>query len=516
MINLFSRFFAAPAAKKTIRNEIATIGDGRDVTRGYIQSGYPLQPQDDILNTRSYQNKTGYDLFRDLLTDWAVFSTLQQRRLAMVSAETEVIPGGTKRADKNAARFIEETLQQISFDRLCNGMHYGIYYGFGVGENLYGMDGNNVILERIKVRDRRRFVFDDAMQLRLLTSADSTQGEQLPDKKFWVFSTGADHDDDPYGIGLAHWLYWPVFFKRNGVKFWLIGNEKYASPTAMGFFPPGTSLVDQKKLLSALKAIQTDAAIILPEGIKAELMEASRSGSADHHQLCQYMDHAIQKIILSQNAPADSTSSKMNVSSQEPPTWQRLVKSDADLICESFNQSAVKWLVEWNFPGAALPRVYRRTEPPADIAQRSEIQRRIFDMGYRPTLQQIQDEYDGEWEVVPDASAPPALPGPETGLPPAATEQNPEQPAFAEPRQFTPTQQEIEDIGDAAMVESGQPLDPDLLRDAIFGAKDERDLRERLLVVWEKGLNASFTETLEKAAFAARIIGYVSAEERRS
>ena len=82
---------------------------------------------------------------------------------------------------------------------------------------------------------------------------------------------------------------------------------------------------------------------------------------------------------------------------------------------------------------------------------------------------------------------------------------------------FTQTQQEIEDLGDALLEEApANPLETDRLRDAIMGAKDADDLRERLLVIWEGGTAKAFTDTLEKAAFMARVIGYVSADEGRS
>jgi anthranilate/para-aminobenzoate synthase component I len=71
-------------------------------------------------------------------------------------------------------------------------------------------------------------------------------------------------------------------------------------------------------------------------------------------------------------------------------------------------------------------------------------------------------------------------------------------------------------VADSLDAAPANPLDPALLRDAIIGATDEADLRERLAVVWEGGPDAEFVETLEKAAFMARVIGYVSAEERRS
>lgn len=393
------------AALAPVRQEIASTADGRDITRGYVRPDLRLSPQDTILNTATYRNLAGYDLFQDLLTDWTVFSALQQRRLATVAAETEVIPGSDKRADKSAAAFIEQTLKHVKWDHISALMHFGIYYGLGVAECMWTTDGAQIIPEAIKVRDRRRFCYDGAMRLRLMTATNAQPGELLPERKFWAFRTGADHDDDPYGIGLAHWLYWPVTFKRASIKFRLIAAEKFGSPTAVGFFPPGTSVDDQTKLLATLGKIRTEAALIAPDGTTISLLEAQRAAGSDYEELCHYLDQAINRVILSQLAATDSTASKLNVSSEEPATWQRLIKADADLICESFNQTVVRWLCDWNFPGAAYPQIWRRTEPGDDLAQRSEIEERIYKVGYRPTLAQIQNEYDGEWEPVPTTAS---------------------------------------------------------------------------------------------------------------
>ncbi|MEB4492751.1 DUF935 family protein, partial [Pasteurella multocida] len=75
--------------------------------------------------------------------------------------------------------------------------------------------------------------------------------------------TGSDHDDEPYGIGLAHWLYWASLFKRNGVKFWLIFLEKFGMPTALGRYSKNASPTDQDKLLEAIYSIQSDSGIIV-------------------------------------------------------------------------------------------------------------------------------------------------------------------------------------------------------------------------------------------------------------
>ena len=47
---------------------------------------------------------------------------------------------------------------------------------------------------------------------------------------------------------------------------------------------------------------------------------------------------------------------------------QELIKADADLLCESFNRGPARWLTEWNYPGAASPRVFRLTEPEEDLS----------------------------------------------------------------------------------------------------------------------------------------------------
>lgn len=389
-------FAETPSAKPEMR-EVATTLDGRDITRGWLTDSMALPPQDPLLD------KLGggkYDLYREVLSDWQVRSTFQQRQLALTACEWTVEAGGDKRADKNAAAWLEEMLKHVGFDDATQGMHFGVYYGFATSELLYARDGSTIALDAIKVRDRRRFSFLPSGELRLLTLQDATRGEALPERKFWTFATGADHDDEPYGMGLAHWLYWPVQFKRGNIKFWLIAAEKFGSPTAVGWFPPGTSSEDRARLLAALKAIQLDAGVILPEGMKAELLEAKRASGLDYERLCIYMDQAIAKINLGQVMTSEAVGGQYKAEVQAD-VKRELVKADADLLCESFNRGPVRWLCDWNFPGAVYPRVFRQTEPADDLNGRADRERKLFEVGYRPTLEEVKETYGGEWETVP-------------------------------------------------------------------------------------------------------------------
>ncbi len=394
-------------------SQIATTLDGRDITRGYL--GPLLIPQDRVLLS------VGGNLmfYEEVLTDDQVASTFQQRQLALVSVPWEVTPGGTSRQDKKAADFLSAQLESIGFDNLTKKMLYGMFYGYSVGECLYARDGAQVVLDGIKVRKSRRFRFAPDESLRLLTMQNMWDGEVLPPRKFWTYQCGADNDDEPYGLGLAHWLYWPVFFKKNGVTLWLKYLDKFAQPTTVGKYPRGTSQPEINTLLQALQAINTDTGIAVPTGVTLELLEAARSGTGDYATIYDRMNQAIAKVVLGQMMTSEAVGGH-NKADVQMQVRQDLVKADADMICSSFMRGPGKWLTEWNFPGAATPRLRRIIEEPEDLKARAERDASLYSMGYRPKLRYVQDTYGGEWE---DVGAP------KPGAPEAP---KPDNPAFAE------------------------------------------------------------------------------------
>ncbi len=376
--------------------EIATTGDGRDITREL--SGKLFEPADKVLKSKG----GNYEVYEDILRDDQVQSCFQQRRLAVISREWEVQPGDDTPQAQVAAEWLKATLERIGWDNVCDKMLYGVFYGYAVGELLYQPGEMAVELVGIKVRKQRRFKFGIDGLPKLITK-DAKDGEDLPPAKFWHFATGADNDDELYGQGLGHWLYWLVFFKRNGIKSWLKFLQLFAQPTRKGTYQPGATDEEKKRLLQALAAMGEDSGIILPEGMMVELIEAARSGTADYAVLQERMDAGIAKVILSQTMTTDSGSSyaQANV---HAGVKQEVVKADADLVCDSFNQGPVKWLMDWNFPGVAYPKVWRRIEDEPDLlpqAQRDEI---IAKLGFAPNQQYIQETYGDGFATPEDES----------------------------------------------------------------------------------------------------------------
>ncbi len=479
--------------------EIAVSNDLRDITLGWTGRMRPMQ--DSVLAARG----GGLEIYEETLRDWQCYSAFQQRRRAVVSKEWDVAPGAGDRLSVMAAESLKAQLDAISFDAASDMMLFGLWYGYAVSECMWTQDGREAVLDRIKVRKARRFRYDMDGNLRLLTRADMIEGEFMPPRKFWTFRTGADNDDDPYGLGLGHYCYWPVWLKRNGYRFWTLFLDKFGMPTGVGTYPPGASREDQVKLLGAIAAIQSSSGIIIPEGMAIQLLEAQRSGSSGNDGFVDRMDAAIAKVILSQTMTTDNGSSRSQ-SETHMDVREEVVKGDADLVCNSFNQGPAKWLTDWNYPGAVPPRVWRDIEPPEDLDALAERDAKIYALGFEPDEDYIRKTYGEGW-TRRQATAPSVLPG-LPGNPRARAEAAP---AFAE-RRLDPAAALALQTGREAAAAIGEMIDE--IREILATSADFAEFEQRMLLAHPGMPAEKLAAVLRDAMTAADLTGRADQEER--
>jgi phage gp29-like protein len=482
--------------------EIATTADGMDITRGY--TGPLLIPSDKVL-----RNRGGGDLaiYEQVLSEPQVAACFQQRRLAVTSAEWRVEAASDRRADKKAAEHVRTQLQRVGFDKRTDLMLFGVFYGYAVAEMLYDVvDGGLIGWKAIKVRNRRRFRFKPDGELRMLTVHDMLEGVELPKEKFWQFATGADHDDEPYGLGLGHWCYWPALFKRNGIKFWLTFIEKFAAPTGVGKYDEGATVEERAKLLRAVRAIQTDSGIIMPKSMEVDLLEAARSGSVDYRSLHDTMDATLAKVILGQTASSQGTPGKLGNDELQGDVRADIVKADADLVCESLNLGPVRWLTRWNFPDADPPRVYRVLEEPEDLSQVAERDSKIHAMGFKPTLAYVIETYGGEWT---EKAPPPELGGPiDPSTPPGAPAAE-----FAAGDGGDPPELMVPQLDKRASREASKWVEQ--IRALVDSAESWDDVRDGLAKLIPDMTLDDYAEALGEAMAAAELAGRYEVSEGR-
>lgn len=497
--------------------EIATSRDGRDITRGWLTE-LMHAPIDDVIVVE--RGGGDYQVYADVLRDDRVRTGINQRIYGVIAKPWEVTPGGERPIDIEAAAFIKQQIGGIQFDRFTMKMLYGAFYGFSVGEAMLAKNGAQIVLDKtrggIKVRNRRRFAFDGNGDLRLKTLNNTMPGELMPDRKFIVATFGADHDDAPYGLGLAHYLYWLVWLKRNVTRFWAFYLDKFSSPTALGKYPTGTDKPDQQKLLDALRAIQRDSAVVVPAGMEVILLEALKSSAADHKCFIDQMNEAILMVCLGQTATAQGTAGKLGGDTEREAVKDAILKADSDMLSEQVNRTIVTWLCEWNFPGAVPPTVYR-VFLDEDLNARIDRDVKISGMGFKPTLKYIQETYGGDWEE--RESPPNDPPVGADGIRPktttattAKTDGN-----FAEPDENntdpTSSDSQTDILADHSAAAGKKVLDK--VRDLVDNAESLEQLRDDLLAAYGDLDSSQLVNVMELAFIAADLSGRYDVQEEK-
>ena len=482
--------------KKPEMAEIASSNDGRDITRGWLDKLMQAPIDDKIVTERGGGD---FKIYEEVLRDDRVRTGVNQRIYGVIAKPWEVMPGGKRAADKAAADFISKQIAKLEFDKITLQMLHGTFYGFSVAEAMWGQDGSRVVIDDIRVRNRRRFAFDGEGALRLKTFNNSMPGELMPDKKFWVTVFGADHHDAPYGLGLAHYLYWLVWLKRNVTRFWAVYLEKFGTPTALGKYHNSATEEEQKRLLAALRAIQRDAAVVIPENMEATLLEALRASAADHKDFVNQINDAILMVCLGQTATATGTAGKLGGETEREAVKDAILKADSDMLSERFNRTIVKWLTEWNFPGATPPTVYRVFSD-EDLDTRIDRDTKIASMGFRPTLKYIQETYGGEWVEVNSKPEDDGKNPRQSG----GSDNNGDSAGFAEgdEPEHDPTSVDSQtDILAAESARAGAVI-MDKIQEIVGKADTLEQLRDQLLAAYGD-LDSSQLESVMQLAFAA-------------
>lgn len=403
------------APQKPVTDEIASIGK-KDITYGFV--GNILINPDNVLATEGGYGSLALEIYEDLERDSHVFSEMQKRKNAVSGREWQITPASDASVDVEIAEWIKQCFLALPFGNTIKSMLDAKLKGFSVGEVMWKIgDDGEVCIKEIIGRDQRRFVFDIDRRLRLLTPSQMVDGEEVPDRKFIVLSSGSKIGN-PYGSGLGARLYWPVWFKKNGVRFWAIFLEKFGSPTAVGKYPPGTPKPQQEQLLDAIEAIQQETAVKIPDNMIIELLEAQRAGSIDSYERwLTYWDTAITLVILGETlttSVGDSGSRALGEVHNE--VRLDLVKDDADEISECLNTQLIPWMVDYNFAGVKVyPKFWIRTEPEKDLSKLAERDERLVRMGLPIGEKYFYDTYNipepAEGERVVVAPAPAGFPG---------------------------------------------------------------------------------------------------------
>ena len=376
--------------------------------------GFQMSSQDRVLRYET-GSKDPRVFYRELEQDDRVFAVLQKRYTNVLNGDVVIEPGkrrgmSSTRADKKAADMVNEQIKNMGNTRVGNvennaakayfpsaftnftmGMLDAIHMGYAVGEVMWEIDGDEVVASEVIPREQDRFLFvknGDEYHLHLQDSMSMAHSRPLPARKFIVYTWGSNND--PYGLGLGNRLYWPVFFKRRGMSFWLKFLEKHGIPTVVG---KTTSADDQerKKLLDAAKALQSDSAVVIDEGDMLDLLEVTRGAiqTGGYEQMNAQMNKAITITVLGSELSTDinegGSRAATTVHSQEEKNLA--IKDGRELAGGPYSR-LVQWIVYHNFTDdVAMPIIQRRYPLQENLEEEARIMKTLSEMGFEATTE---------------------------------------------------------------------------------------------------------------------------------
>ena len=480
-----------------ISDEIASLGRDPDIFAGFI-----LDNPDPTLIAEA--RGKGLKLYDEVDRDPHAGSVLQTRYLAVAGEEWEVQPADESARSKEIAEFVSEALAHCNFGQAVGEMLQAILYGYYPAEVMWRQrqDGS-VVIGKIRAKHPRRFAFTLERELRQLTKAAPREGEALPPCKFVVLSFG--DSDNPYGKGMGQRIWWSVWFKKHGIKFWLIFLDKFSMPTPVGKYPSGAPKEQKATLLEAIQAIRTETGVTIPENMAIELLEAARGGTVSYQDMCDYMDRQISKAVLGQTLTTEIGSGGSYAASQtHNDVRQEIKEADANMVAEVVNETLIRWLVDYNYAGISIyPTLRYRTKKEQTLKELAERDRILTtEVGVQVDPDYWYETYNlprpaGGAQVVPPTAAPVAM--------------------FAEPPspQFTPGQQALENMADTLLAVDPLVGNEALIATTVEQAASFEEAMERVLALLPAITMDRMQEDLAVALNNARLLGRKEIQDGR-
>jgi phage gp29-like protein len=508
-----------------LRQEFATLQKSFLDFAGLVGAGHVNNP-DPTLQSRG--RGQGLKLYQKVEEDCHASAVIQQRKFELIARPWKLESASDDQADIRARDLVEAQLKALGvidypmareygaqgFDGVALNFLDATFKGYAAGEVMWHQDGREVFAAEIRHRDQRRFGFtatNGGHELRLLTKTNWLTGEPIPPRKI-IYHSPTAKDLNPYGLGLDSKIFWPVFFKRQSIQFWLIFADKFGSPTPLGKYAPGEKDENKAILLDALNNITQGLAATVPEGMTIEFIEAIRSGSVQTYEgLCRYMDEQISEAVLGQTGTTNQSSGGGSRARDEVAKTGTLalVQADGDLLARTLDRTLIRWIVELNRPIlgdlARPPHLCWDFAEAEDVAARVGVDKTLYDMGFRLTLDKVVERYGEGYE-----ERPATFPNLGNSTPAAPINLSDPLPLerFSEDDTLPPGELAAA-YRDQARTTLGPVVDGwvDQIRGVLDAAEDFDQFSEGLIALYPELARDEFAETLRDSLLAAHLGG---------
>jgi len=327
-----------------------------------------LLPNPDVILQK---NNETLETYKNFLYDAHVSSCVQSRKAGVLSLNWEINRGGTKSTE---SEFIEEIFNSLNLRQIISEMLDAPLFGFKPIEIYWSEVEGKIVPKELKGKPSWWFEFDSNNMLRF-KDRHKPNGVLLPNKKFLLLQHNATYDN-PYGESILAKCYYPVIFKKGGMKLWSVFTQKYGMPFLHGKIGLGKGQEEAYELFNVLEKLQQDGIAVTEEEVNIDILESSKTSSEDvYKNLLHFCNAEISKAILSQTLTTEQGDTGSYAMSQTHLQVRKdVVDADKQLV-EYWLNKLIEWIIEFNFESVSeMPRfvMYEEQDVDMTLAQRDQ------------------------------------------------------------------------------------------------------------------------------------------------
>ncbi len=388
-----------PIRKAELKKELAapSLTGVRQVWHNGIASH--LTPDRLGMILRAAENNDGHDyltLAEEMEEREPHYASVLGTRKRAVSGLDVVVESATDEpADVRLADAVRDLVRDAVFGDLVEDLLDALGKGYSVSEIMWNTRGGQWWPREYVWRDPRFFRFDQATgrELRLIDQNNVANGVALAPYKFIVHRPRLKAGI-PLRGGLARLVAVSYMAKSYTLTDWLAFAEVFGMPLRLGRYNDAAKPEEVDILRAAVANLGSDAAAILPEGMKIEFQEiANTQGGADLFKgLAEWIDKQTSKAVLGQTMTTDDGSSQAQATVHND-VREDIQRADARHLGVSLNRDLVKPFIDLNYGvQRRYPTIRINVPEPEDLKQLVDALERLVPLGLKVETSVVSDK----------------------------------------------------------------------------------------------------------------------------
>jgi phage gp29-like protein len=331
----------------------------------YTEPTEPLDTGIDVYHSRDeVLREKHFSTLERLERNSSVYAATNNFKLSVVEPQIISIAADKSYEAERAKYYLDYAISEMdgNLNDACYDISSAILPGYSVTEKIFKVSRiEKRLMANFKALKNKKpglyaFHLDEFDNILSVVSL-LLGNRSLPKEKFIIYSFLKKHGN-PYGTALFGVIY-PLYYAINELqKFMLIGSAKFANPSIVVTMPLGASdAVKEAVKLFAKKITQTSVGI-LPETVKAGILDTINKSRNPYLDLLRYFIAEIEKAVLLN----DSTITQSDKYGTRAETKEKIAQGKLPLVRymrrsleETLKEQLIRPWARYNFTPEELP-----------------------------------------------------------------------------------------------------------------------------------------------------------------